>query len=52
LPESASWNEPSLQIFPNYRAPVVRNAPDGVRELAMLLGDAQSAAIRDRQTAE
>ena len=34
--DSASWNEPSLQIYPNYRAPVVRNAPDGVRELAML----------------
>jgi putative SOS response-associated peptidase YedK len=23
-------------IFPDYKAPVVRNAPDGVRELAML----------------
>src|SRR5437870_5398794 len=23
-------------IFPDYQAPVVRNAPDGVRELAML----------------
>jgi putative SOS response-associated peptidase YedK len=23
-------------IFPDYMAPVVRNAPDGVRELAML----------------
>lgn len=33
---SAAWNEPSLQIYPNYRAPVVRNAPDGERELAML----------------
>lgn len=28
--------EPSLQVYPNYKAPVVRNAPDGVRELAML----------------
>lgn len=34
--DAASWNEPSLQIYPNYRAPVVRNAPDGERELAML----------------
>ena len=34
--DRASWNEPSLQVYPNYRAPVVRNAPDGVRELAML----------------
>ena len=33
---NAAWNEPSLQIYPNYRAPVVRNAPDGVRELSML----------------
>jgi len=31
-----AWNAPSLQVYPNYRAPVVRNAPDGVRELAML----------------
>jgi len=23
-------------VFPDYKAPVVRNAPDGVRELAML----------------
>jgi hypothetical protein len=23
-------------VFPDYMAPVVRNAPDGVRELAML----------------
>lgn len=34
--DCAKWNEPSLQIYPNYRAPVVRNAPDGARELAML----------------
>ncbi len=27
--------EPSLDIYPNYPAPVVRNAPDGVRELVM-----------------
>jgi putative SOS response-associated peptidase YedK len=28
--------QPSLDIYPNYPAPVVRNAPDGTRELAML----------------
>ena len=28
--------QPSLDIYPNYRAPIVRNAPDGVRELAMV----------------
>jgi putative SOS response-associated peptidase YedK len=28
--------QPTIDIFPNYPAPVVRNAPDGVRELAML----------------
>ena len=28
--------QPSLQVYPNYLAPVVRNADDGVRELAML----------------
>lgn len=34
--DRTGWNEPSLQVYPNYRAPVVRNAPDGARELAML----------------
>ena len=30
-------NTPLLPgVFPDYKAPVVRNAPDGVRELAML----------------
>ena len=28
--------QPSLDLYPNYPAPVVRNAPDGERELAML----------------
>lgn len=28
--------QPSLDIYPNYPAPVVRTAPDGARELAML----------------
>lgn len=28
--------EPALDLYPNYAAPVVRNAPDGVRELARL----------------
>lgn len=28
--------KPALDIYPNYPAPVVRNAPDGVRELARL----------------
>src|SRR6266446_4425349 len=33
----ASGNLPPMPgIFPDYTAPVVRNAPDGVRELAML----------------
>ena len=27
---------PTIDVYPNYPAPVVRNAPDGVRELAML----------------
>ena len=27
--------QPSLDVYPNYPAPVVRNAPDGARELAM-----------------
>ena len=28
--------EPSIQVYPSYKAPVVRNATDGERELAML----------------
>lgn len=28
--------EPSLDIYPNYAAPVVRNTPDGTRELTKL----------------
>ena len=33
----SSGNLPPMPgVFPDYRAPVVRNAPDGVRELAML----------------
>jgi len=34
--DNGGWNQPSLNVYPNTRAPVVRNAPDGVRELAML----------------
>jgi putative SOS response-associated peptidase YedK len=36
LRDNGGWNEPALEIYPNYRAPVIRNASDGVRELAML----------------
>ena len=28
--------EPNVEVYPNYLAPVVRNAPDGVRELTKL----------------
>lgn len=34
--DQAGNMKPSLDIYPNYPAPVVRNAPDGARELAML----------------
>lgn len=36
LRDQAGNMKPSLDIYPNYPAPVVRNAPDGKRELAML----------------
>jgi len=36
LRDNGGWNQPSLNVYPNTRAPVVRNAPDGVRELSML----------------
>jgi putative SOS response-associated peptidase YedK len=40
-------------IFPDYSAPIVRNAPDGVRELAMArLGHAFLAIRRDRMHKE
>ena len=32
----ARWNEPSIDIYPNTLGPVIRVAPDGERELAML----------------
>lgn len=36
MADRSGWNEPSLKVYPNYRAPVVRNTSDGVRELVML----------------
>lgn len=36
LRDSVGNLEPALDLYPNYAAPVVRNAPDGVRELARL----------------
>lgn len=33
LRDSAGNLQPSLDIYPDYMAPIVRNAPDGVREL-------------------
>src|SRR5688572_29459352 len=32
----ARWNEPSIDIYPNNLAPVIRVTPDGERELTML----------------
>ena len=38
--------EPSVDIYPNMPGPVVRNAPDGVRELMMARwGHARAAAV-------
>src|SRR5450432_3101213 len=37
-------------IFPDYMAPIVRNAPDGVRELAMLRWGMPGPAIGDGKT--
>ncbi len=36
LRDKAGNLQPSLNLYPNYAAPVVRNAPDGERELALL----------------
>lgn len=36
LRDIAGWNQPSLDVYPNYRAPIVRVGADGVRELTML----------------
>jgi putative SOS response-associated peptidase YedK len=36
LRDQAGNLQPSLDVYPNYPAPVVRNAPDGTRELAMM----------------
>ncbi len=34
--DAARWNEPSIDVYPNTKAPVVRVAADGEREMAML----------------
>lgn len=34
--DRALWNEPSFDVYPNNRAPVVRVGDDGEREIAML----------------
>lgn len=39
-------------IFPDYKAPVVRNAPDGVRELAMLRWGMPTSQIVQMQAAK
>ena len=36
LRDLGGWNQPTLDIFPNVRAPVVRVAKDGQREITML----------------
>ena len=36
LRDRGGWNQPTLDIFPNVRAPVVRVAKDGQREITML----------------
>ena len=36
LRDRAGYNQPSLDVFPNYRAPVIRAADDGEPELVML----------------
>jgi len=32
--DKAGWNEPSLDVYPGYQAPVVRVGEDGQREIA------------------
>lgn len=34
--DNARWNEPSIDIYPGYKAPVVRVGQDGKREIARL----------------
>src|SRR5438309_7888390 len=51
--ESGLGNFPPLPgIYPDYRAPVVRNAPDGVRELAMLRWGMPSSQLVQVQDAK
>ena len=35
LRDNGGWNQPSLDVYPDYRAPIVRNTPEG-REMAMV----------------
>ncbi len=48
---SGNW-EPSFDIYPNQPGPVVRNAPDGQRELARLLWDLPTPAERVKGKAD
>jgi len=46
-------NLPSMpSVFPDYKAPVVRNAPDGVRELAMLRWGMPSSQLAQMEAAK
>ena len=50
MADRSGWNEPSLQVYPNYRAPVVRSAPDGTRESWQCsIGNADAAAVCEGQ---
>jgi putative SOS response-associated peptidase YedK len=48
-----SGNLPPMPgVFPDYKAPVVRNAPDGVRELAMLRWGMPSSQLAQMEAAK
>ena len=42
--DKAGWNEPSLDVYPGYQAPIVRLSEDGQREIAHL-GHAVAASL-------
>lgn len=51
--DTTSNLSPMPSIFPDYPAPIVRNAPDGVRELTLARwGDALSPSVRKRASHE
>jgi putative SOS response-associated peptidase YedK len=48
--DKAGWNEPSLNVYPGYQAPIVRVGEDGQREIARVTWASPISAMSARRT--